>query len=52
MDDKLERKFNVLLEEIHDIKCMLSRIDGMLLERGQWEGKMYVMQKTITEEKK
>jgi len=38
--------------DIRSINQRLSRLEGSFSERGQWEGRLYSMQKIMTEEKK
>ena len=57
--DKIDIRFKEIDEEIGKINtelklinARLSSLEGAFFERGQWEGRMYSMQKKATEEKK
>lgn len=50
--EKINKRFDKIDEELKSIDQRLSRLEGAFLERGQWEGRLYSMQRNITEEKK
>lgn len=49
--DKIEIEIKEVKLELKSIDQRLSRLEGSFLERGQWEGRLYSMQKCLTEEK-
>ena len=55
LDDKID-KFDMEIKEIRsditDIKVQVGTLSGSFTERGQWEGRLYSMQKIMTEERK
>ena len=50
--DKIDQRFDKVDERLEKMDQRLSRLEGSFAERGQWEGRLYSMQKTILEEKK
>lgn len=50
--DKIDAQFEELRAQLKSIDQRLSRLEGAFLERGQWEGRLYSMQRNIAEEKK
>lgn len=57
--DRIDKKFDKVFEELKEIKTelkfidqRLSRLEGAFLERGQWEGRLYSMQKVMESDAK
>jgi prefoldin subunit 5 len=50
--DSIERRLQTIDSRLESIDQRLSRLEGAFLERGQWEGRLYSLQKNMTEEKK
>ena len=50
--DKIDEELKEIRSDITDIKVQVGTLEGSFTERGQWEGRLYSMQKIMSEEKK
>jgi len=49
---ELKDDIKEMKSDITDIKVKVGTLEGSFIERGQWEGRLYSMQKIMTEERK
>lgn len=50
--DKIDERFDKIDIRLDNIDQRLSRLEGAFLERGQWEGRLYSMQKIMDDNAK